>query len=257
MTDETKAWPKVGSSCKPTLNDKALYMLAAQLDDLEGLRKAQDNRIRILTTADVDSDGEKRGFGLTEDNPTVQNLLALQDGTKKLEHENILQLQRAMRKNPLWDWAKTQKGIGEKTLARLLAAIGDPYVNGSEQTVRSVSQLWAYCGLHTMPNPDGGENIAARRMKGMQANWSTVAKTRAYLIAEALVKSGVRKDENGERYALTEYGQLYIDRRAHTAITHPEWTPGHSQNDAMRILMKRLLRNMWRAARDIHEREDQ
>lgn len=136
MTDETKAWPKVGSPCKPTLNDKALYMLAAQLDDLEGLRKAQDNRIRILTTTDVDSDGEKRGFGLTEDNPTVQNLLALQDGTKKLEHENVLQLQRVMRKNPLWDWAKTQKGIGEKTLARLLAAIGDPYVNGSEQTVR-------------------------------------------------------------------------------------------------------------------------
>jgi hypothetical protein len=33
--------------------------------------------------------------------------------------------------------------------------------------------------------------------------------------------------------------------------------PGHSQNDAMRILMKRLLCNMWRAARDIHEREDQ
>lgn len=41
-----------------------------------------------------------------------------------------------------------------------------------------------------------------------------------------------------------------------SAITHPEWTPGHSQNDAMRILMKRLLRNLWRAARDIHERED-
>lgn len=94
-------------------------------------------------------------------------------------------------------------------------------------------------------------------MKDVQANWSTVAKLRAYLIAEALVKSGVRKDENGERYALTEYGQLYIDRRNTTAVTHPEWTPGHSQNDAMRILMKRLLRNLWRAARDIHEREDQ
>ena len=52
-----------------------------------------------------------------------------------------------------------------------------------------------------------------------------LAKTRAYLIAEALVKSSVRKDENGERYALTEYGQLYIDRRNTTAVTHSEWTP--------------------------------
>lgn len=91
-------------------------------------------------------------------------------------------------------------------------------------------------------------------MKGRQANWSTIAKTRAYLIAEACVKAGVRKDADGNRYAKdgSEYAQLYIDRRNHTAETHPEWTALHSQNDALRIVSKRILRNLWRAARDIH-----
>lgn len=70
----------------------------------------------------------------------------------------------------------------------------------------------------------------------------------------------MRKDpDTGERYALddNEYGQLYIDRRKHTAETHPEWTSAHSQNDAMRILSKRLLRNLWRAARDLHKSEEE
>lgn len=41
----------------------------------------------------------------------------------------------------------------------------------------------------------------------------------------------------------------------HTAITHPEWTPGHSLNDGMRIASKRLLRDLWREARRIHAEE--
>jgi hypothetical protein len=275
------AIPKDETTVLPTLYDPALGILAQQLDDLEGLRKAQANRIRILTTVEPDSDGEMRGFGLPEDNPAVQTLNSLFDGIAALEHETVLSLQKAMRKHPLGAWQRSQKGVGEKTLARLLACIGDPYVRMDTNQPRTVSQLWAYCGLHTVPNPDfpadqgagdthtaavGGDqlqpnqNVSARRRKGEQSNWSTNAKTRAYLISEALVKAGVRKDpDTGERYALngSEYGQLYIDRRKHTAVTHPEWTPAHSQNDAMRILSKRLLRNLWRAARDIHKKEEE
>lgn len=274
----------------PYLYDPAMGMLAQQLNDLEGLRKAQANRVRILTRTDIDKDGELRGFGLPEDNPTVLTLGHLLDGIESLEHETVLALQRTMRIHPLGAWQRSQKGVGEKTLARLLAVIGDPYVRMDTREPRTVSQLWAYCGLHTLPNPDfagtndssdtharrvsgaltsesnhfnrdallvsvaPGQFLAARRRKGVQSNWSTEAKTRAYLISEALVKAGVRKDkETGERTALTDYAQLYIDRRAHTAETHPEWTPSHSQNDAMRILSKSLLKNLWREAKRIHE----
>jgi hypothetical protein len=44
------------------------------------------------------------------------------------------------------------------------------------------------------------------------------------------------------------YRYLYEARRAHTAGTHPEWTLGHSHNDALRIVGKRILADLWEAA---------
>lgn len=44
------------------------------------------------------------------------------------------------------------------------------------------------------------------------------------------------------------YRHVYEERRAHTAQTHPEWTPGHSHNDALRVVGKEILRDLWRAA---------
>lgn len=218
--------------------DPALFMLAQQLDDLEGVRKAQANRIRVLTATEPDEDGVMRGFGLSADEPAVVALNALQEGSAALEHETILSLQRALRKHPLGGFQKLHKGVGEKQLARLLGAIGDPYVRG-DGTTRTVSQLWAYGGLHTLSSQEGG-NVAAKRMKGVKANWSTDIKTRAYLISVSCIK------QKGD------YREAYEQRRARTAETHPDWSPGHSHNDGLRFVSKRLLRDLWRYSRDLH-----
>lgn len=266
-------------SARPSLFDPTLYVLAQAVDDFEGQRKSQDNRLRILTSTEPDEDGEVRGFGLDESHPVVKTLIVQRDGIADLEHSAILALNRVMRKHPLAAWQKTQKGVGEKQLARLLAATGDPYIrtmpDGTEQP-RTVSALWAYCGLHTLPAADQrrsgthldgvgggatlpagaelhatpipspplpGTTVAAKRRKGVKANWSTDAKTRAYLIATSCIK------QKGE------YREVYEARRAHTAETHPDWTPGHSHNDGLRIVSKRILRDLWRAARDYHLEE--
>jgi hypothetical protein len=55
----------------------------------------------------------------------------------------------------------------------------------------------------------------------------------------------------------SKYRLVYDQRRTHTAITHgPDteipWTKGHSQNDALRIVSKAILKDLWRAARDWH-----
>lgn len=260
---------------RPSLFDPTLYVLAQFLDDIEGIRKAQGNRRRILTATEPDEDGVMRGFGLDASHPVVATIEALAGHLDAVEHETILALNRSMRKHPLVFWQRSQKGVGEKQLARLLAAIGDPYINATTGLPRTVSQLWAYCGLHTLPTTDQGNaeaqicgvgggatppagaegvpstvvgtplpgttNVAARRQKGVKANWSTDAKTRAYLIATSCIK------QDGE------YRQVYDARRAHTAETHPDWTPGHSHNDALRIVSKRILRDLWRTARDHHE----
>lgn len=268
--------PTPKSAARPSLFDPALYTLAQWLDDVEGLRKAQANRLRILTATDPDEDGVVRGFGYDETHPVVAVTQATIAQLDQIEHAAILDLQRAMRKHPLNEWRKTRKGVGEKQLARLLAAIGDPYMRADTGQPRTVSQLWAYSGLHVFPtghgSPDAhttvargdstssgghvtrdtqsraapaGAHTAARRQKGVKANWSTDAKTRAYLIATSCIK------QTG-----TEYRAVYDQRREHTAETHPDWTPGHSHNDALRILSKRILRDLWRAARDYHEGAD-
>lgn len=236
--------------------DPMLFTLAQTLQDYETLRIAEEHRLRIFSMpSDVpDEDGVCRGFGYAEDSDEVQIVKGLIDPLKDLEHRTVLSLQKRMRVNPIWPYFKDVKGVGEKTLARLMACIGDPYLrpldDGSYEP-RTVSQLWAYCGMHTMPNKDG-EIIAAKRMKGVQANWNTEAKTRLFLLSQNLLRQGIRKDKDGNQYAVTEYGQLYLDRRAHTAVTHPEWNPGHGLNDALRIMGKELLKQLWRAAREIH-----
>lgn len=271
-----KYGPTPRSHARPSLFDPTLYVLAQFLDDIEGVRKAQGNRHRSLTASatEPDADGRARGFGFDATHPVVATIEALSAQLDVVEHQAILALNRAMRKHPLVFWQRAQKGVGEKQLARLLAATGDPYINATTGQPRTVSQLWAYCGLHTLPaadhmpsdtqdpfvggggtlpagatflaSPDHtpplpGLNVAAKRRKGVRANWSTTAKTRAYLIATSCIK------HDGA------YREVYDTRRAHTAITHPDWAPGHSHNDALRILSKTILRDLWRAGRDYHE----
>jgi hypothetical protein len=297
-----------------TLLDPALALAADVLDDIERVRIANQNRLRQLTRTGEDSDGEERGFGLDPDHPDVMRLGLMVLALEKVEHDATLELQRKMRKHPLGAWMKAQRGIGEKQGARLLAAIGDPYINSAKDAPRTVSALWAYCGLHVLPGGHlkgddhlttaagerhrdtdhpmdddhcGFVGVAAKRRKGERANWSTKAKMRAYLIAESCIKQLSKdcrdghaasdahtrcavpaqdlQDEDGHRRdahqfmaavpscACSPYRVVYDQRRARTATSHPEWTDGHSHNDALRVASKAILRDLWRAARELHK----
>lgn len=257
----------------PRLADGFLLLAAEVVDDLERVRIANANRLRIMTTDEPDPDGIHRGYGLTLDHPDVARLAGIVDAMATLEKQAVKGLEKRMRAHPLGPWAKAQKGLGDKQIARLLAAIGDPYWNTLHNRPRTVSELWAYCGLHTLPTTDQGRaddqiaivggggqtgsdpdqppavaqefgvRVAARRRKGQRANWSNTARMRAHNCAVSCVKQ-----PNG-----TPYRDVYTARRAHTATTHPDWTDGHSHHDALRILAKRILRDLWRAARDHHQ----
>jgi hypothetical protein len=243
------------------LADPALAFAADILDDLEHTRNANANRLRIMTTLAADADGVMRGFGLDERHPDVARLSAMVSALDGLVHDATLQLQRQMRRHPLGPWVKAQPGIGEKQAARLLAAIGDPYWNTLHNRPRTVSELWAYCGLHTLPGGDHPMRdaqsgpVAARRIKGQKSNWSTNAKTRAWLCIESCMKCNGGTDSLGRQRPLSPYRVVIDQRRTRTAETHPEWSPGHSLNDAMRIASKALLRDLWREAKRIHEEQ--
>lgn len=278
--------PVLASTPWADSNAPLLALLADVLDDLERTRIANENRLRQLTRDEPDADGEERGFGLTLDQPQVAALADVVAALGKLEHQSTLNLQRAVRKHPLGPWVKATVGVGEKQGARLLAAIGDPYWNTLYDRPRLVSELWAYCGLHVHPaaqrvtDPqrcDGGggkqgdpgqtrsephsrpAGVAPTRARGQRANWSTVAKTRAYLVAESCIKQ-----------ARSPYRAVYDDGRTKyadaihaapcrrcgpagkPADTGTPLSAGHQHARAMRLVMKEILRDLWAESRRLH-----
>lgn len=231
------------------LLDPLLTLASITMDDLEELRKAQENRYRSLTQSGTSENGLEWGFGLDDRDPNVAAAGAIVDQIKQMEHQAVLNLQRLMRKHPLGPWVKGQKGVGEKQAARLLGVIGDPYWHSAENRPRTVSELWAYCGLKP----------GQKRQRGTQANWSTEAKTRAYLIAEACLK------------AQGPYAEVYYQRKAHTedrehsiecvrcgpagkpAQPGTAWSKAHRHADALRVVSKEVLKDLWRASRALHQ----
>ena len=115
-----------------------------------------------------DSDGETRGFGLDEAHPDVARLAALVGMLAEAEHKATLNLQRVMRSTRFGPWVAAQKGVGEKQGARLLAAIGDPYIrpeitreDGTVEPSRprhGHRELWAYAAYHVIKVPVSGHD---------------------------------------------------------------------------------------------------
>lgn len=249
-TDVTTPMPAARSLLDPTL-----VVLADVLDDLERVRIANENRVRQLTRSVEDADGLERGFGLTLDHPQVAALQATVEGLAALEAGSALALKRAMRKHPLGPWVKATAGVGEKQGARLLASLGDPYWNSLHNRPRTVSELWAYAGYD--PDENG---VARRRARGQKANWSAAAKMRAYLVAEACMKcrsSPYRKvyDAGREKYATAVHLTPCVrcgPKNKPAEIGTPI-SAGHQHARALRLVAKKVLKDLWAESRRLHE----
>lgn len=296
------------------LLDPALCLAADVLDDIERVKIANENRLRQLTRSVEDADGEVRGFGLDESHPDVARLAAIVESLARVEHDATLQLQRQLRKHPLGPWMASQKGIGEKQGARLLAAIGDPYIRPRieyedgrvlAEGPRTVSALWAYCGYHVLPIGDhtridnhmsrvadradlpagqidldvqaahasghGGDpshspfdahapdaGVAPKRARGAKANWNATAKMRAYLVAEKVIQCGNPgyRDVYDKRKAATE-DRVHVvpcvrcGPKGKPAPAGSPWSKAHRHADALRVVAKEILKDLWLAARDL------
>jgi hypothetical protein len=212
------------------LETPRLAFAADALSDVEHLRIATEGRLRALS---VGKNHYAPGRDL-RDTPTGLMLETQMEVLATLEHAAVLNLQRELRQHPLHPWVKGTTGVGEKQAARLLAVIGDPtrYVDTEtgEVVERTVSMLWAYCGMHVI---DGKR---PRRRHGEKANWSNEAKMRVRLIAESCMKqmaSPYRPVYEGER--------LKWEERDTTDL--------HKHNHALGVVAKEVLKDLWREAR--------
>jgi hypothetical protein len=247
-----------------------LGLAAAVLDDIERVRIANANRLRILTKTTPDEDGVMRGFAITtEDKKQYQHVINLETLNLKLaqdEEDAIKNLERVMKENPLYPWVQKQKGMGTKQVARLLATFGDPYlfIHHSDPEDRNsplvgeprlFSELRSYCGHG---------DATRRKFKGMSqaqalACGNKDAKKRLWGISGSVLK------------AQGEWAHFYYDRRektegkiherdcvrcgpsGHPAKAGSPWSKAHQHADGLRILGKEILLGLYVEAQRLHE----
>jgi hypothetical protein len=202
--------------------------LGALLDDLEMVRIMNGNRIGALER---------------EHGEAVPHLTDIQERVAAIEHLAHLELVRAWRKHPLAPWAKGYRGVGEKSIARLVAVIGDPAERPNP------GKLFAYCGHG---------DAARKRAKGMSQDelfrlGNPRAKKQVWLIATSLLKAGNRDVYDARRIVtaerLHEKSCVRCGPSGKPAVAGSPWSLGHQHADALRVVGKAFLLDLWLASR--------
>lgn len=209
---------------------EALRTLGRQLDDIERCRIMFSNRVGAL---------EREGYERTPQLAIILGSLAA------VEHQVALELVRLGRKQSLAEWARDYRGLGEKSLARLLSEIGDPADRPN------VAKLWAYCG-HGDP-ARAGQIPRGATQEELFKRGNPRAKKQVWLIATSLLKAGNRDayDEAREKYAdaLHEKSCVRCGPAGHPAPPGSPLSDGHKHARALRALGKKFLLDLWLAAR--------
>lgn len=159
----------------------------------------------------------------------------------KARHEIELSMKRAVRDLPVYPWAKSVHGFGELGLAVIVGEAGDL------SKYPEKGHLWKRLGLA----PYRGRAYSTWR-------WSTDDK----LDAQEWVAGGYAPQRRAEIHAVIgdplfrlqsmvggPYRAVYDRRRESTTDNHPDWSKAHSHMDAMRVMTKALVRDLWVAWR--------
>lgn len=215
--------------------------------------------------------GENRVRALGEDDMFAAYLGAL-ERTEAECRRGLKKCYERVVPKPIVAWQKATPGLGEHTFARLLGHLGHPVIatphhwegTGSKRTLvadepyaRTVSQLWQYCG-HGDPKRRAARGMTADELAGLG---SPSLKMIVHLLAEACMKT-----VGSELRARSPYRDVYDARRLATAdrvhaapcvrcgpsgkpaAEGSPWSAAHQHADALRIVGKEILRDLWTVA---------
>ncbi len=212
-------------------------------DDVDARAKACKEAEKIIKAAKV-GEGE---------HDVVSLIVTSTEAAKPFDAMRLAaekEMRKIARKSPLWQWAEGIRGLGDLGLAVILAEAGDP---GKYSTV---SKLWKRLGLAPIVKDGTTRAASSWRMKGglNAEDWTNAGynpKRRAEIyscIDEPLFRqqSGNADKETGEvTKEAGPYRLVYDARRARTAETHPDWSKAQSHKDALRIMTKQLIADLW------------
>lgn len=212
--------------------------------DLQKLRIQSGNR----TSAGVDTielDDKAKAF--------VGDISA---GLSNNEKRALKEINRLLRKEPIWKWLKEQKGVGP-TMGGVLVA----YTN--VKRAPTASALWKWCGLAVV------DGRADRRHKGHKCNYNPFLKGKMLkVLAESFIKSNSpwrdiyddRKNRRKNQLVDTCMGCKGSGKYEKKPCTNCKGTGGpapwgasdaHRHRDALRVMVKQFLAQFWEEGRKL------
>lgn len=141
--------------------------------------------------------------------------------------------------SPVASWWTAIKGCKLLGLGRILAQLG-PGAGGkpSLDNYPTVSTVWKRLGFAC--NPDGTRQRRAKGAAGIEQGFNPQRCAVVFGFVDSMfMHQG--KTENG---TATEYRKLYEARRAKKEA-ETDWTKGHLNSDARRVMTKELLKHLW------------
>lgn len=160
-------------------------------------------------------------------------------------------MEKAAKELPVWPWVEQVPGFGPLGLAQIIGEIAvdkDPEAGrGTGRTTLAdfpnPAKLWKFLGLGMV---DTGEGFTRqRRVTGAEALihlYNPVRRSMVYVIGDAIIK--YTKGPN-------PYREVYLERKKLEQEKLPEGRPIVHHRRAHRFMEKRLLRDLWRAWRDM------
>ncbi len=187
--------------------------------------------------------------------PIIQAACAARAPFDAVEADNERAMKNLAKELPVWPWAEEVRGLGEKSVAVIVAEAGDL------SNYATVAKLWKRFGVAVMDGTrQGGLRKSAKAEEWILHGYSRSRRSSLWQIGDTFIKAQVRKVKNddgedtGERISLGEYGQVYLDRKAYErnkAIAEEvERSDMHIHRRAQRYMEKRLLKHLWQAWRE-------
>jgi len=168
---------------------------------------------------------------------------------ERARHEK--EMEALARSLPVAPWVETVPGLGYLGLATVIAETGDLALYAN------VAKVWKRLGYapyngragSTWKRPTWRNGDVALTAEEWTDNPFSGRRYSLIHVISVWLKNkqwiGAAKSEDGVGRPNGQYGEVYARRRAHTAETHPDWSKQHSHMDALRVMMKEVLKDLW------------
>lgn len=169
----------------------------------------------------------------------------------KIRTDNEKAMAKLARTLPAIGFVQGVKGFGELSFARIVATAGPLHNWRCHKLLCNRLGLGVYNGRAGSSWRKGfAKPLALGAEDWIAFGHSPHRNAMMFVISDTLFRqqwTGAAKAGNDIGMPSGPYGEIYLARRTKTMEEHPDWTPGHRRADALRIMVKALVRDLWRA----------